>query len=1033
MKLSIHNLHRFAKAAALTAAGALGGSLMGGCADETFKPDTEGMPGVLTVTLTDTGTRADLPLQESTTDERTVNHLQLFAFPVDGEGEFASFVLDNPTPAGMVSGRTYTIEDLKDGKYHIYIVGNMESALAGVNTEEKLKEVIIDHEGLLDGQYTLADGKMNLPMVYEPTNQTGSPNGVVTIDNFNGPRLTAPLKFACVKIAYRILFDNNAEVEGFNKESGTKPFGKNGFLIKSVKAGNLTAKTALVLNNDHTADVTSLDCAAPTYCKYWLERNMQNEDVITPSNPTAEINLSGQYYCYGTIYLPERYRAGVESRSYLEFSGNQTSPDTKLAYGTDLSTVQATGPEAVYTIKLGQRDDNDADGYDTGDYADADGATYSFDRGTYYEVIGRVKNPQSQQLEAEVTLRDWTPHNMAGDLSHTTLEVDKTRASITSLQPDSITFHSNRIVTLGCDTKVDGKDLVTIYNAGRADANTISFRLNSDIPYSKFGTAELPLTGTVKVYFEAGNLRKYVDVDYDASPLFEVTPEEVVIPWSTDGTDKSRTFSYTTNLDGLKTANFTSGAIYTVNDDGTLRQDNSGELKIEVITNNSGNAEGQIRVTLLKDPLTSKDFKLQVEPALSGFSYLAKTLTVTVKPPYTDYRIYFRPINDYQDSEDFNNSYETYSYSTPFNNGWHDQNINYYIYTQMGSAAVGNSDTEGQKWVWLFTGNYVDKPWNAASQSGALAGWYLYTLDEKESGVCRNGTTKREPRPGETLIIFNNDGDKSGRHRAPFDDDAGIQLFDYEDHEGYYIFDPLCSPYYKVFDSRPDIVTVEYRIFSRSKPTGFYITYGGSDNKMHTLKYNLAQDKTGKDGQKYAITGVRNGTNETWYMARFFAQAPQGDYAKGVNVTFENGDESVIYGGQNYYNASNTGIARGIYDITTKKWTMGAIEMSGVELTTKRIWLYAPGASATPKVYAWTGTTKNAEYPGVEMRRSTTPGYSDWYYIDLAKGKFSYCILNIGGDADKSGDLDISGNSIQGWKRTGTKSYSSISSGWPDN
>ena len=74
----------------------------------------------------------------------------------------------------------------------------------------------------------------------------------------------------------------------------------------------------------------------------------------------------------------------------------------------------------------------------------------------------------------------------------------------------------------------------------------ITFKINEDIQFSEYNGK---YKGTAKVWIKAGNIKKYLDVAYDASPYFEVNPQEVTIYWGSDNNTKIVQFK--TNLGGL--------------------------------------------------------------------------------------------------------------------------------------------------------------------------------------------------------------------------------------------------------------------------------------------------------------------------------------------------------------------------------------------------------------------------------------------------------------------------------------------------
>lgn len=136
----------------------------------------------------------------------------------------------------------------------------------------------------------------------------------------------------------------------------------------------------------------------------------------------------------GTYYLPERYIAEASQQSTLKVNGSVNG-----------------NIENYYKIKLGHRQDESSTSKEVP----------TFPRGTYYEIIGKIKSLGNMTLNCNVSVEDWTPVTIDADFSHTTLWVNKTSAQITSIEEDSISYKSNWVnVEFGCDAIVDGKPLV---------------------------------------------------------------------------------------------------------------------------------------------------------------------------------------------------------------------------------------------------------------------------------------------------------------------------------------------------------------------------------------------------------------------------------------------------------------------------------------------------------------------------------------------------------------------------------------------
>lgn len=270
-----------------------------------------------------------------------------------------------------------------------------------------------------------------------------------------------------------------------------------------------------------------------------------------------------------------------------------------------------------YTIKLGHKQN-------------ASDALPTFPRGTYYEIIGKIKSLGNMTLDCNVSVEDWTPVTIDADFNHTTLWVSKTKASVTSTTADSIDYKSNVMLTeadFGCDEKVGEKDVIVT----KLDAvkQRITFNINKNILFSEY---KGKYRGTAKVWIKAGNIKKYLDVAYDASPYFEVNPQEVTIYWGSD--NNTKVVQFKTNLGGLAfTDNVTSSTV--------------GKSTIQASCDNPYTPEGAFKIVAISDPFTTTVHYLTVQPKepAEGFDFVKK-IKVTVKPAVGNYRINFRAIND---------------------------------------------------------------------------------------------------------------------------------------------------------------------------------------------------------------------------------------------------------------------------------------------------------------------------------------------------------------------------------------------------
>lgn len=510
--------------------------------DNTVSSGMSGNLQVLVPLMHSNGTRAgeSAPAENltynATEEECRINSLRLFAFPQDGKGKLLNEYLGGPgtsfyKPAkfdGDVDVATYTLR-IDPGTYRIYVVANMEDVLKDqtIETEDKLKKVVLNY---------LPEGKPgmpacgNIPMIYEPLEDTNITGDKKTTD------IVANLKFTCVKVKLNLIFDpSNAEMQEALKT--------NGLQIEGINAGNLSSSTSLVwggkfyaTDGEEMASAISSEIYSPSsepgiagsYYADWTKTdenaNKSNVDVIgaTGTATAAPADIKGKWLFQGTYYLPERYIKENSQQSFLTLNGK---------IGSTANT---------YTIPLGHTDNPSTEPRRT------------FPRGTYYEIIGTLKTLGNVTLDCQTLVKDWEPISIDADFSHTTLWVDKTEAELTSLTNDSIFYKTNAAtVEFGCDKKISvggtDKDFII---AAKNYADRITFTINPEIPYSSYKNDEL--TGKAKIWIKANNLIKYLDVNYDIEPLFEVDPLEVTIYWEADAATNKKLFEWVTNLGGIE-------------------------------------------------------------------------------------------------------------------------------------------------------------------------------------------------------------------------------------------------------------------------------------------------------------------------------------------------------------------------------------------------------------------------------------------------------------------------------------------------
>lgn len=866
--------------------------------------------------LSSRGTRADdasgLPTYNATVDECQINDLTLYAFPVPtgngNDGKLLVETLPAPLATMMVEPNVANYQlNIEPGTYHIYVVANMNKVLSGKNiqTENELKNIVL---GYGVGAEPGMPVSTNIPMIYEPKDVNGTI--IDTKIEKSGDKYTevaANLKFTCVKVKLNLIFDPTAEGSAFNGNS---------YSIKDILAQKLSPSTTLSWDGAFSKPASSVSqdyangfenkvyatsSEASNKGGYykaedWTEdatnANVNNKDIITlvqGATPTpAPQNVADKWLFQGTYYLPERYIAEASQQSTLKVNGSVNG-----------------NIENNYKIKLGHRQDE----------SPTPTEVPTFPRGTYYEIIGKIKSLGNMTLDCKVSVEDWTPVTIDADFSHTTLWVNKTSAQITSIEEDSISYKSNWVnVEFGCDAIVDGKPLVVVDKRDEVN-HIITFRINPEIPMSAYGDGEgkFPPKGKTKIWLKANNLKKYLDVDYNVEPLFEVDPLEVIIYYEAKAETNTKVFTWVTNLGGIVLPDNLTSII--------------GCSTIKISKPSDENApKGTFQVEATTDPGTTTVHTFRVHSKdLYNSNNKYRDIKVTVRPPVDNYRIYFRAINDRSSN---NGKYNTNQfqgildeyYGTGDNNkNWNDSwswdnksqtsKHNVYIYSQKGETTGTAIPKEN---VWYFTNRYN----NPSEMKGDTnnPGWYYKDMDFNAKGYRwdkGDGQETTTIKPGETLMIFysfNNDG--ADLHRCPQHMAPGIPLFNYEDREGWILYDPTTDPYYRIFDEKPIVKDINYVVYTKNKVLGWAFKFGVATDSPTSSGDNNQYIHWDNTWDGHSAKSFKSEQVGDWWKTTIRLKAVDGYHEKGIVLQFEKDayeEKYTLFGGRSYEKYNDTG------------------------------------------------------------------------------------------------------------------------------
>lgn len=862
--------------------------------------------------LSSRGTRTDdasgLPTYNATVDECQINDLTLYAFPVNNDGKLLVETLPAPLATMMVEQHVANYQlTIEPGTYHIYVVANMNKVLSGktIKTEDELKNIVLYYRPTSTPGMPVCT---NIPMIYEPKDVNGTI--IDTKIEKSGKKYTevaANLKFTCVKVKLNLIMDPTASDNLYDKS----------YSITDIAAQKLTPSTHLLWDGKFTQTNVSSEYATgientiyrssstgeASTGRYYqngeytideTNANENNKDVVSITDRTNKgtpipTNFK-QWLFQGTYYLPERYISKVEEQSVLKINGIVNSSNKNQ-----------------YTIKLGHKQN-------------ASDALPTFPRGTYYEIIGKIKSLGNMTLDCNVSVKDWTPVTIEADFNHTTLWVSKTNASVTSTTADSIDYKSNVMLTeadFGCDEKVttsSGEKEIVLTKLDAVN-HRITFKINEDIKFSEY---KGKYKGTAKVWIKAGNIKKYLDVEYDASPYFEVNPQEVTIYWRSD--NNTKVVQFKTNLGGLAFTGNTSSTV--------------GKSTIQASCDKPDTSEGTFKIEATSDPVTTTVHYLTVQPKESAEgSNFVKEIKVTVKPAVGNYRINFRAINDripYAGTSDPNKSNVTGNFlgvlaeggNNNWNDGWFEEswtgdknqaqtkNHCIYVYTQIGETE--NAIT-GKGWI------YTEK-WGGKDDSGwpgdymeydqTNTGWYYkdFSVNAVQKHTQHGATGDRKIKPGETLIMFSNNYNNSvgySVHRCPQHLEPGIPLFDYEDCEGWIVYDPTSDPTWNIYDAMPTIENIKFTIYTKFQTYGWFKVYGVAHENNGKREQFTIFDK--ENNKSWSCTNAGNG----WYETVITLKAVKGDHEKDIRIMKDNqisDDKSILlFNGNSYEKHNDTG------------------------------------------------------------------------------------------------------------------------------
>lgn len=635
--------------------------------------------------------------------------------------------------------------------------------------------------------------------------------------------ITANMIFVCSKVKFSLRFNN-------------KTFSQNSFGSNRLKITSITVKD--IVNTGGLFDGKG--------------NNGTQEQTLTVKN---EVDFNKDEWSYTDIlYLPENYNN--KKNTYLEIKG------TELTSKGDETTITHT-----YILPLGGVAGNKSGG--------------DLERGTFYDMTASITGKGKMDMKINMSVFEWTLQDVYADFSQTSLWVSRTgklvdsnddskfdhdnktgqQILVTSQYNDSIGYKTNaKEVTVECVSKIGKKPLVL----ATVQSGQILFTVNPAILMDDYNGQT---KGTAVVAIRANNLVKYIDVQYNVTPFLNVTPLEVEIN-TEEGKQSTYAVLYETNLGGIKI------------NETILTSANKDKVTITYPTGTS--SKGKIMLQSDGNATNTWTSSFTVSPSISKYDDLKKQVKVTVIPSLNDYRIHFIALNDSRTGE---NGAQINTGNLTTDNKW--PNCNIYLYTQYGMT----SDNNIPQSVWYFfnTEGQAKPSWPGVSMSEdpENEGWKLFELSTDKPGWCSiTGAKPKYPKPGETLIMFNS-GENNDYQRYPYHMEPGVQLFDFKNREGWFVYDPT-SNLHEFFESKPDIHLVTFNMY-----------YQGNiiDNWFINTGTKSLYGKANSQGFSQDVPSGYAG----WKLSTLTFWCVKGREYKYVIVKKENGQEyGILFGGKRF-------------------------------------------------------------------------------------------------------------------------------------
>lgn len=193
-------------------------------------------------------------------------------------------------------------------------------------------------------------------------------------------------------------------------------------------------------------------------------------------------------------------------------------------------------------------------------------------------------------------------------------------------------------------------------------------------------------------------------------------------------------------------------------------------------------------------------------------------------------------------------------------------------------------------------------------------GWYYKDMDFNAKGYRRDKGDGQETtpiKPGETLMIFYSfNNDCADLHRCPQHMAPGIPLFNYEDREGWILYDPTTDPYYRIFDEKPIVKDINYVVYTKKEVLGWAFKFGVATDNPTSSGDNKQYEHWDNTWDGHSAKSFKSVQEGGWWKTTIRLKAVDGYHEKGIVLQFEKDvydEKYTLFEGRSYEKHNDTG------------------------------------------------------------------------------------------------------------------------------